>query len=113
VQVAVFHVGELQDEGGNWRAGDTRLFGQRARGADGGLSGGWAEHADERAERATRPWLGTGWLGLGAHRRDAGAERRARDAAARRLGADPHGENNGTAREGRRRSLWSEGGGQT
>jgi hypothetical protein len=89
------------------------LFGRRARGADGGLSGGWAEHTDERAERAARPRLGTEWLGLSAHRHDAGAELRARDAAARRLGTDPHGANNGTAREGRRRSLWSEGGGQT
>jgi hypothetical protein len=38
------------------------------------LSGGWAERADERAERAARPRLGTGRLGLGAYRRDAGAD---------------------------------------
>jgi hypothetical protein len=58
------------------------LFRRRARGADGRLSGGWAEYTDECAEHAARPRLGTEWLGLSAHRHDAGAELRACDAAA-------------------------------
>jgi hypothetical protein len=75
-------------------------------GSDTGTGSAGIESPSVLGTRWAQPEGGSTAGGVGeAVGNGAGAELRARDAAARRLGADPHGENNGAAREGRRRPL--------
>jgi hypothetical protein len=95
---------------GRTRAGASAGAGASANrsGCDSGTGTGGAgiESPSVLGTRWAQPEGGSTTGGVGEAVGDgAGAELRARDAAVRRLGADPHGENNGAARERRQRPL--------